>query len=259
VFTLDSRVNSINAFDNCILLPRFDVPASVQQLDGLKKCCALKKVIFPPESRLDRHPSLSRCLSLSRATIPPLVTNIGEIAFAGCLALNEVIFLEDSCLLRITGFRDCTALETVTIPASVVEIGDYGFENGALLSRLDFSKGSRLQKVDGFRGCGSLVRLGIPRSVVLVTLPEFRDSSALSEIRLPEGTKLECLIFGRVWDPPRRRVFLTYLGDDCPRKRHRFVHTGAPRCLWTPPPSFPGGVDAVDEWGFQSAEEMVDY
>ena len=64
---------------------------------------------------------------LTKVTIGPYVTEIGDYMFYGCTGLTEVTIPSSVVEIGEYAFSGCTGLSNITIPNSVGEIGDCAF------------------------------------------------------------------------------------------------------------------------------------
>ena len=74
--------------------------------------------------------------SLTSATIPNSVTNIGEFAFEDCFSLTSVMIPNSVTTIGVEAFTD-TGLTSVTIPNSVTNLGYYTFQSCPRLTNIN--------------------------------------------------------------------------------------------------------------------------
>jgi len=99
------------------------------------------------------------CYELVSITIPPTVTDIGNVAFYHCNKLQQVSLPASVTRIGINAFCDCAALTSIDIPEGVQTIGE-----GA------------------FQGCSSLTRITLPESLTRIGNDAFKDISTLTHV-----------------------------------------------------------------------------
>jgi hypothetical protein len=146
-----------------------------------------------------------RSASLTNATLPASVTNIGMDAFTVCTSLRSVtipgslgandflsVFLDGPTLTNVTIangvtsiaiglFQGMTSLTGITLPASVTNIGEYAFYDCSSLTSLTIPAGVTYIGEYAFQACSSLKNsLVIPASVTYIGKDAFYDGYGLT-------------------------------------------------------------------------------
>ena len=137
------------------------------------------------------------CFSLTSITIPPSVTVIGSSAFSGCSSHTSIIVSKDN---KVYDSREnCNAIihtesntlirgcENTIIPPSVTEIGEYAFWGCSSLQSITIPPSVKKIGKDAFSGCSNLTSISIPQSVTEIEYRAFWYCSSLTEVRIPKG------------------------------------------------------------------------
>ena len=160
------------------------------------------------------------CSSLTSITIPPSVTQIGDIAFSDCSSLTSISIPPSVTEIGELAFHGCSSLTSISIPPSVTEIGEYAFSGCSSLTSISVSKENKfydsredcnaiihtesntlirgcektiipesVTKIENFAfsGCSSLTSISIPPSVTDIWKGAFSDCTSLTEVRIPKG------------------------------------------------------------------------
>ena len=122
-----------------------------------------------------------------KLVIPPNVTNIRCLAFAGCTNLKEVIIPNSVKNIAKSAFSDCRDLREVTIPDSVTSIGEKAFCNCENLREINIPNSVTSIGDSAFSNCRDLREITIPNSVKSIGNNAFSDCKNLREITIPDS------------------------------------------------------------------------
>ena len=124
---------------------------------------------------------------LTKVTIGPYVTEIGDYMFYGCTGLTEVTIPSSVVEIGKYAFSGCTGLTEVTIPSSVVEIGEYAFSGCTGLSNITIPNSVTSIGRDVFYRCTGLINVTIPNSVTSIGKSAFHDCTSLIDVTIPNS------------------------------------------------------------------------
>ena len=131
--------------------------------------------------------------SITKVTLPSIVTSLGDYCFYGCSNLTE-IDLSNITSLGDYCFSSCIALTSVDIPL-VTTIPNYCFQSCTNLTEIDLSNITSLGNYC-LSSCTALTSIDIP---LVTTIPNycFYSCSNLAEIDLSNITSLGAYCFSR--------------------------------------------------------------
>ena len=124
---------------------------------------------------------------LTKVTIGPYVTEIGDYMFYGCTGLTEVTIPSSVVEIGKYAFSGCTGLTEITIPSSVVEIGEYAFSGCTGLSNITIPNSVTSIGRDVFYRCTGLINVTIPNSVTSIGKSAFHDCTSLIDVTIPNS------------------------------------------------------------------------
>ena len=124
---------------------------------------------------------------LTKVTIGPYVTEIGDYMFYGCTGLTEVTIPSSVVEIGEYAFSDCTGLSNITIPNSVTSIGEGAFYG--CTSLIDVTIPNSVTSISGytFSGCTSLIDVTIPNSVESMGAGVFENCTSLTSMTIPNS------------------------------------------------------------------------
>lgn len=104
------------------------------------------------------------CSCLTAVTIPFIVTDVGETAFANCTALKSVnynaraVTTTYNSLLKSSPFNGCSALESIVVGSKVSYLPKLMFSNCGVVN-LTFEGSATTIRAGAFEGCGNLTEI----------------------------------------------------------------------------------------------------
>ena len=127
------------------------------------------------------------CTGLTEVTIPSSVVEIGEYAFSGCTGLSNITIPNSVTSIGRDVFYRCTGLINVTIPNSVTSIGERAFYG--CTSLIDVTIPNSVTSIDesAFHGCTSLIDVTIPNSVKSMGVGVFENCTSLTSMTIPNS------------------------------------------------------------------------
>ncbi|MDI9520778.1 MAG: leucine-rich repeat protein [Bacillota bacterium] len=144
---------------------------------------SLTKVSIPP-SVTDIGEYAFYRTSLVKIQIPPAVTSIGPFAFAGCYSLVEVNIPSSVTSIAPNLFTGSYSLTEVNIPPSVTDIGESAF-SGTSLVKIQIPPTVTSIGPFAFLNCDSLTEVNIPPSVTSIDNDVFHHCLSLTKIQIP--------------------------------------------------------------------------
>ena len=179
------------AFEDCISLTSFELPACVTELEptAFYRCgnlvtltaaegnekyrseenCIIetetKKIIAGcegsviPASVTSIGESAFEGCSFAKITIPSNIVEIGNSAFSGCGNLEKVNLNEGLETIGTSAFENCSALNTINIPATVTSIGDSAFSGCLLITEITIPESVNQIGNNAFSGCTALTEI----------------------------------------------------------------------------------------------------
>lgn len=102
-------------------------------------------------------------------SIPDVVTNIGEEAFAGNETLTGIEIPDSVSTISYNAFKDCTALTDIIIPDSVEKIGPGAFEGCKALKMAEIGESVKSWGTGVFTNCDSLATLIVDKDNAYIT------------------------------------------------------------------------------------------
>ena len=160
------------AFEDCISLTSFELPACVTELEPTAFYRCDKLVTLTAAEGNEKYSSEENCIietetkkivaGCEGSVIPASVISIGESAFEGC------------------NFAE------ITIPSNIVEIGNSAFSGCGNLEKVNLSKG--LETIGGSAfSYAAITSIEIPASVTSIGYGAFSECNELASVTLNEG------------------------------------------------------------------------
>lgn len=139
--------------------------------------------------------AFEECYTMTSATLPQGVTNIGFYAFAGCQSLKSLKIPPSVVRIHSGAFKDCSSLKSVTIPRSVTRIIQSTFEGCSSLDSVTIPSSVTSIGGSAFAGCKSLSLVIIPSSVRKIMKSAF-EGTAIKEVQvdLNDGERIKSLL-----------------------------------------------------------------
>ena len=122
------------------------------------------------------------CTGLTEVTIPSSVVEIGEYAFSGCTGLSNITIPNSVTSIGESAFYDCTSLIDVTIPNSVTSIGASAFHGCTSLIDVTIPNSVKSMGAYVFGDCTSLTSMTIPNSVGIISYYMFKGCTSLTDV-----------------------------------------------------------------------------
>lgn len=131
--------------------------------------------------------AFSDCTALTFISMPDTLEEIDDYAFSGCTALASVSLGENVREIGEYAFSHCGALENIYIPSSVRDIGDGAFSHNSALKEITFPEGLReLGENDGLDGvcfgCENLAEVNLPSTLTEINPRSFKECGSLSQV-----------------------------------------------------------------------------
>ena len=127
------------------------------------------------------------CSFLREVELPDVV-KIGVEAFSKCVSLSRITLPESLESIGKGAFRHCRSLEKITIPAGVKDIGAGAFEQDIHLTGAEFAGSPRLG-ANVFKDCVSLAKCEFKKELESIPDSMFANCKLLKVIRIPNGVK----------------------------------------------------------------------
>ena len=124
------------------------------------------------------------CKTLTGATIPNSVTNIGEAAFAECIVLTGIT-IPNSVSSIGSGAFVSSGLTSVSISSGI--IGDDAFANCGSLTSVTIGDGVTSIGGAAFQSCGSLISVTIGSGVTSIGGAAFSYNGSLTNVTIGSG------------------------------------------------------------------------
>ena len=205
--TIPSSVTSIGdaAFSGCSGLNTINFNATNCQKTGpyqppFEGCSQVTTLNIGENVTIIPAYAFSDLSSITSATIPNLVTSIGDCAFYSCRGLIGALTIPNSVTsIGEAAFGGCSGLTSVTIPNSVTSIGKFAFLNCSGISEPLYNancfayfpcgyateyvipEGIRQIVGGAFSGCSELISVTIPNSVTSIGNDAFRYCDGIAE------------------------------------------------------------------------------
>ena len=126
---------------------------------------------------------------LTKVTIGPYVTEIGDYMFYGCTGLTEVTIPSSVVEIGEDAFSGCTGLSNITIPNSVKSIDGNAFSGCTGLSNITIPNSVKSIGNNAFSGCTSLTEMIIPNSVNEINEGIFKGCTNLRRLIVEDGAE----------------------------------------------------------------------
>ena len=127
------------------------------------------------------------CTGLTEVTIPSSVVEIGKYAFSGCTGLSNITIPNSVTSIGKRAFSGCTGLSNITIPNSVTSIGERAFSGCTGLSNITIPNSVTSIGDYTFYGCTSLIDVTIPNSVKSMGAGVFENCTSLTSMTIPNS------------------------------------------------------------------------
>ncbi len=148
-----------DAFKNCELLEKLDIPDGVKEIGSFSGCKNLKEIKLPNTLTKMDNSVFYNCCTLREIEVPKGVREIGDNAFMYCSSLKKLSIADGTTKIGNSAFAFCDQLEQLIIPESVTEIGDLHFSYCQLkeiklpvtpkkIGSLSFSNCKKLEKIN---------------------------------------------------------------------------------------------------------------
>ena len=121
-------------------------------------------------------------LQITKLTVQPGVTTIGNDTFIGCTNIEEVTLPETLTKIGNSAFRDCTSLKEIAIPDSVTSLGYYAFYGCTGFEEIIVGNGVKTIGNHAFRMCSNLKTVTLPVSLTTVSKNAFNECTSLSTV-----------------------------------------------------------------------------
>lgn len=115
------------------------LPYNCYTSGGLLQSSNIKAFIFPSVSTAVPY-QFARESNISKVSLPPKATNIGEYSFYKCVWLHNIRIPDGVTIIYQRAFEYCSKLNVVSIPPSVTQINNYAFGSCSSLRTVDCSR-----------------------------------------------------------------------------------------------------------------------
>lgn len=191
------------AFDQCVLLTKITVPASVKTLRlGCFRYCKMLEEFFAPGIQ-EEFPScvFLGCTNLKNVYIPYGIRVIGNSAFENCKSMQSVFLPADAGELYIDSHAFCgSGLRRAYLP--YMDFDDYGYHSGLFECCFDLE----YAEIDGdvlperlFSGCTKLREVNIIGNLERIDAGAFYYCLSLSVIKFKNKVLNKNLNFEEIW------------------------------------------------------------
>lgn len=129
-----------------------------------------------------------RDYNITRVSMDPGVSSIGNYAFYECSSLTEISIPSSLTYLGYDAFYCCTSLTSIDLSnTNLTSMGEYAFYGCTNLISVEFPEG--LEEVSGwsFQNCLNLVSVTLPESVTFIARNAFSSCSNLVSINVPKA------------------------------------------------------------------------
>lgn len=124
---------------------------------------------------------------ITKITVEPGVTSIGNAAFSSCDNLTSIMIPDGVKFIGNEAFLSCSRLTGITIPNGVTRIGDDAFFDCSRLTSVAIPDSVTFIGNRAFFYCNSLTEIMIPRRVTFIGDEAFYNCSSLTNITIPDG------------------------------------------------------------------------
>lgn len=194
-----------SAFSNCTSLSLKDgkIPPSVTTLkdSAFYGCTSLTKAVIPP-SITEIPQNAFQNSGLESITIPDTVAKISNSSFSGCKALTSVKAAagETELIFDKSSFRSCPALEKLDMQRKAVRFEESSFDSCKMLAEVSMENAeSVFVGKRAFALCSALQKSGLPTDAAVELTMQAYTESGLVEFDvpntvsvLPEGLFYKC-------------------------------------------------------------------